>query len=91
MGGTPKSPRRPNGNIDWEEVYQRYIKDIIREQIAPNTGRGSMYILKSKEILVKSDYNQLIVHLRDWRKDGRIPWDQGYHGIRSLMVAVGES
>jgi hypothetical protein len=76
MGGTPKSPRRPNGNIDWEEVYQRYVKNIMREQIAPNTGRGLMYILKSKEILVKSDYNQLIVHLRDWRKDGRIRWDQ---------------
>lgn len=76
MGGTPKSPRRPNGNIDWEEVYQRYVKDIMREQIAPNTGRGLMYILKSKEILVKSDYNQLIVHLRDWRKNRRIRWDQ---------------
>ena len=25
MGGTLKTPRRPNGNIDWEEVYQRYI------------------------------------------------------------------
>ena len=35
-----------------------------------------MYLLKSKQILVKSDYNQLIIHLRDWRKDGRIRWDQ---------------
>jgi hypothetical protein len=76
MGGTSKTPRRTNGNIDWEEVYKRYVKDIIRSQIAPNTGRGLMYILKSKGVLVKSDYNQLIVHLRDWRKDGRIRWDQ---------------
>jgi hypothetical protein len=76
MGGTSISPRRPNGNIDWEEVYNRYVRDIIRNQISPNTGRGLMYILKSKGILVKSDYNQLIVHLRDWRKDGRICWNQ---------------
>lgn len=76
MGGTSKTPRRPNGNIDWEEIYNNFVRDIIRNQIAPNTGRGLMYILKSKGILVKSDYNQLIVHLRDWRKDGRIRWDQ---------------
>jgi hypothetical protein len=76
MGGTSKTPRWTNGNIDWEEVYKCYVKDIIRKQIAPNTGRGLMYILKSKGILVKSDYNQLIVHLRDWRKDGRIRWSQ---------------
>jgi hypothetical protein len=73
MGGTPKSPRRPNGNIDWEEVYQRYVKDIMREQIAPNTGRGLMYILKSKKILVKSDYNQLIVCiLCSWEGNGSV-------------------
>ena len=76
MGGTSKSPRRPNGNIDWEEIYKREVKGIIRNQIAPNTGRGLMYLLKSKGILVKSDYNQLIIHLRDWCKDGRIRWDQ---------------
>jgi hypothetical protein len=76
MAGTKLTPRRPNNNIDWEEVYNRYVRNIIRSQIAPNTGRGLMYILKSKNVLVKSDYNQLVVHLRDWRKDGRIRWDQ---------------
>jgi hypothetical protein len=76
MGGTSKTPRRPNGNIDWERVYNPDVRDIIHTQIAPNTGRGLMYILKSKGILVKSDYKQLSVHLRDWRKDGRIRWDQ---------------
>jgi len=76
MAGTENTPRRSNGNIDWEEVYNLYVEDIIHRQIAPNTGRGLMYILKSKGILVKADYNQLIVHLRDWRKDGRIRWNQ---------------
>lgn len=75
MVGTSKTPRRSNGNIDWEMVYEDYVKGIIRNQIAPNTGRGLMYILKSKEILEKEDYGQLIVHLRDWRKDGRIDWN----------------
>jgi hypothetical protein len=35
-----------------------------------------MYILKSTGILLKQDYNQLTTHLRDWRKEGRIGWDQ---------------
>jgi hypothetical protein len=74
MVGTEKTPRRTNGNIDWEKVYKDYVKDIIHNQIAPNTGRGLMYILKSKGILVKSDYTQLMTHLRDWRKEGRILW-----------------
>jgi hypothetical protein len=76
MAGTSNTPRRANGNIDWEKVYFKYVEPIIDNQIAPNTGRGLMYILKSKGILVKPDYNQLIVHLRDWRKDGRISWGQ---------------
>ena len=45
-----------------------------------------MYVLKSKEILVKSDYNQLIIHLRDWRKEGRIPWDQIADGTGRKIV-----
>jgi len=76
MVGTLKTPRRSNGNIDWEQIYSKYIRSIIENQIAPNTGRGIMYILKSKGILVKQDYNQLTTHLRDWRKEGRIGWDQ---------------
>ena len=35
-----------------------------------------MYILKSKGILVKADYNQLTTHLKDWRKEHKIGWDQ---------------
>ena len=76
MVGTIKTPRRPNGNIDWEEIWKQNVQSIIQKQIAPNTGRGIMYILKAKQILVKKDYKQLMVHLRDWRKDGRIRWDQ---------------
>ena len=76
MGGSSVTPRKPNGNIDWEKVYSIYLKKILDNQIAPNTGRGLMYILKSKQILVKSDYNQLVSHLKDWRKEGRIRWDQ---------------
>jgi hypothetical protein len=74
--GTTTTPRRSNGNIDWEQVYSQNVRPIIDSQIAPNTSRGLMYILKNQNILVKTDYNQLIVHLRDWRKDGRISWDQ---------------
>ena len=45
-----------------------------------------MYLLKSKQILVKSDYNQLIIHLRDWRKDGRIRWDRIADGdVRGII------
>ena len=76
MVGTSKTPRRPNYDIDWEEIWKQYVRPIIKSQIAPNTGRGLMYILKSKQILVKKDYKGLITHLRDWRKDGRIGWDQ---------------
>jgi hypothetical protein len=73
--GGSAAPRRVNGNIDWNKVYDQYISDIIAEQIAPNTLRGLMYILKSKNILKKSDYNGLITHCRDWRKAGLIEWD----------------
>ena len=73
--GGINSPRRSNGNIDWEIVYSKYIKSIIEGQIAPNTTRGIMYILESRGILKKSDYSGLNVHLTDWRKDGRIDWN----------------
>jgi hypothetical protein len=73
--GGENAPRRINGNIDWEEVYSKYVKPIIADQIAPNTNRGLMYILESKGILKKSDYTQLTNHLVDWRKDGRIKWE----------------
>jgi hypothetical protein len=73
-GGT-HAPRRGNGNINWDEVYNPYISDILFNQIAPNTLRGIMYILKSKNVLKKSDYNGLITHFRDWRKTGLIAWD----------------
>jgi hypothetical protein len=76
MVGTSLTPRHANGNIDWEEIWRQYVKPIIRNQIAPNTGRGLMYIIKSKGVLVKNDYKGLINHLRDWRKDGRIEWNQ---------------
>src|SRR5919106_189782 len=68
------APRRSNGNIDWEIVYSKYVKEIIEGQIAPNTTRGIMYILDSMGVLKKSDYSGLNVHLTDWRKDGRIDW-----------------
>lgn len=34
-----------------------------------------MYLLKGDQILKKSDYNGLITHCRDWRKEGLIDWD----------------
>lgn len=73
--GGINAPRRANGNINWDEVYRQYIAGIILEQIASNTLRGIMYILKSKNILKKSDYNGLITHCRDWRKAGLIAWN----------------
>ncbi|SRR5215204_957618 len=73
--GTHLTPRRNNGNIDWNKVYSEYIVDVIERQIAPNTLRGLMYILKAKDILKKSDYNGLTTHCRDWRKEGKIRWD----------------
>jgi len=72
--GGSAAPRRSNGNIDWREVFNLYIMDIIDNQIAPNTLRGIMYILKSKNVLKKSDYSGLTIHCRDWRKSGLIDW-----------------
>ena len=76
MVGGLNAPRRPNNDIDWEQIWKQHVRHIINRQIAPNTGRGIMYILKSKQILTKKDYKGLITHLRDWRKDRRIGWDQ---------------
>ena len=73
--GGPKAPRWPNGNIDWERVLHEYLAPIIASQIAPNTNRGFMYILESKGILKKSDYDRLTDHLVQWRQNGEIDWD----------------
>jgi hypothetical protein len=73
--GGPNAPRLPNGNIDWDTVYNKYLLDILRNQPAPNTVRGLMYILESKGVLKKSDYNGLDEHLVKWRLDGHIPWN----------------
>jgi hypothetical protein len=73
--GGSKAPRWPNGNIDWQRVLDEYLKPIITGQIAPNTNRGFMYILESKRILKKSDYDGLTDHLVQWRQSGEIRWD----------------
>jgi hypothetical protein len=73
--GGPKAPRLPNGNIDWNKVYSDYLGPIIRKQVAPNTIRGLLYALLSKDVLKKSDYGGLKTHLRDWRLDRTIDWD----------------
>jgi hypothetical protein len=73
--GGINAPRRDNGNINWGKVYRQHIAEVIHNQIAPNTLRGIMYILKSENVLKKSDYNGLITHCRDWRKAGLIAWD----------------
>lgn len=73
--GGQNAPRHPNGNIDWKRVYNEFLSDIIRNQVAPNTTRGHLYNLISKNVLKKSDYGQLKDHLVEWRKDGIIDWD----------------
>ena len=73
--GGPNAPRLPNGNIDWKRVLIDHAQPITADQIAPNTNRGLMYILESKGILKKSDYNGLTDHLVQWRKDGDVGWD----------------
>ena len=50
------APRKSNGNIDWDKILFNYLRPILDSQIAPNTSRGLMYILKSMDILKKSDY-----------------------------------
>jgi hypothetical protein len=73
--GGLKAPRRANGNIDWQKVYDDYVGNIVASQKAPNTNRGIMYILLAKHILKKSDYDGLTGHLVQWRKDGLIDWN----------------
>lgn len=73
--GGPNAPRWSNGNIDWERVLKYHVQPIIADQIAPNTNRGMMYILESKGILKKSDYDGLTDHLVQWRKNEEIDWD----------------
>jgi hypothetical protein len=74
--GGINAPRRKNGDINWVEVAKQYLLPIIRQQTAPNTIRGLMYILEGKGVLKKSDYNALDRHLTDWRLDGNIRWNQ---------------
>jgi hypothetical protein len=73
--GGPNAPRLRNGNIDWNRVYINHLKPIICSQIAPNTIRGILYALLSADVLKKSDYGGLKTHLRDWRQDGVIDWN----------------
>jgi hypothetical protein len=84
--GTKLSPRRHNGNIDWDQMYSQYIKPIIQNQIAPNTVRGIMYILVAKNILSKKDYGGLDPHLVAWRKDGRVAWQDISDGSGRAVV-----
>lgn len=74
--GGIEAPRRSNGNINWDKILSEYLRPILDSQIAPNTSRGLMYILKSKDILKKSDYSGLTNHLTDWRISGKIGWDE---------------
>jgi hypothetical protein len=73
--GGLNAPRHPNGNIDWAEVYSKYLRPILDRQPAPNTIRGLMYILKSQGILKKTDYNTLDKRLVDWRLQGLVDWN----------------
>jgi hypothetical protein len=59
-----------------DQVLSKYLTPILDGQKAPNTIRGLMYILKSKDILKKSDYDVLDKHLVAWRLAGYIGWDQ---------------
>lgn len=70
------APRRSNDNIDWDKIYSEYLRPILDSQIAPNTSRGLMYILKSNDILKKTDYSGLTNHLTKWRISGKIGWDE---------------
>ena len=49
--GGPNALRFANGNINWNEVYRKYLSDIMTNQRAPNTVRGLKYIVKAREIL----------------------------------------
>jgi hypothetical protein len=44
--GGSKAPGLPNGNIDWNRVLTEHLRPMLDQQLAPNTIRGLMYILK---------------------------------------------
>jgi hypothetical protein len=69
------TPLKTNGDIDWDAI-KPYVTDIVKRQNAPNTVRGILYILETKQILKKTDYsyNRLDSLLVDWRKSGHIDW-----------------
>ena len=72
--GGPNAPRFANGNINWNEVYKKYLSDIMTNKRALNTVRGLTYIVKAREIFKKSDSNTLDKPLVNWRLDGNISW-----------------
>jgi hypothetical protein len=39
--GGPNAPRFANGNINWDEVYRKYLSDIMTNQRALNTRERS--------------------------------------------------
>lgn len=47
--GGPNAPRFANGNINWNEVYRKYLSDIMTNQRALSTVRGLMYIVKARD------------------------------------------
>lgn len=85
--GGNKAPRWSNGNIKWETVRTEHVNPILDSQIAPNTLRGLMYILKGKDILKKSDYHGLGDHITKWRKTGLIGWDKVIDGSGRGLIA----
>jgi hypothetical protein len=68
-------PKRPNGDYDWPAILDQYILPIIARQIAPNSNRGIMYLLVSKNVVLKKSYDGLTRTLVWARKEGIIPWD----------------
>ena len=50
------TPLKANGDIDWNAI-KPYVLDIVHGQHAPNTARGILYILETKQILKKTDYS----------------------------------
>jgi hypothetical protein len=68
-------PKRPNGDYDWQKILYQYILPITERQIAPNSNRGIMYILVSKNVILKKSYDGLTRILVWARKKGIIPWD----------------
>ncbi len=62
--------------INWKNDILPELKSQFREfreQGITATIRGLLYILESKDILKKTDYNGLSKHLVEWREDGTLP------------------